>query len=99
MTTLKIGDKAPELNIPNQNGENLSLANYAGKKLVIYFYPKDMTPGCTAESCDLRDNYNVGFLTVDDENFGSVKNFAIKLLNYFINMTCYGLLVELDVQV
>ena len=57
MTTLKIGDKAPELNITNQNGENLSLTNYTGKKLIIYFYPKDMTPGCTAESCDLRDNY------------------------------------------
>ena len=58
MSNLKIGDKAPNLNIPNQSGENISLENYVGKKLVIFFYPKDMTPGCTAESCDLRDNYN-----------------------------------------
>ena len=58
MSKLNIGDKAPELNIPNQNGENISLDHFKGKKLVIYFYPKDMTPGCTAESCDLRDNYN-----------------------------------------
>ena len=52
------GDKAPQFSGENQRGEQISLADYAGKKLVLYFYPKDDTPGCTAEACDLRDNYN-----------------------------------------
>jgi peroxiredoxin Q/BCP len=52
------GQKAPELNIKDQNGNTRTLAEFKGKKLVLYFYPKDDTPGCTAEACDLRDNYN-----------------------------------------
>lgn len=52
------GEKAPHFSGENQKGEQISLADYAGKKLVLYFYPKDDTPGCTAEACDLRDNYN-----------------------------------------
>ena len=55
---LKIGDKAPDLNINDQSGKPVSLADYKGKKIVLYFYPKDNTPGCTAESCNLRDNYS-----------------------------------------
>lgn len=55
---IKTGDKAPELNINNQKGENVSLEQLKGKKVVLYFYPKDDTPGCTAEACNLRDNYN-----------------------------------------
>jgi len=54
---LKIGDKAPEFSGVNQNGEEIKLNNFKGKKLVIYFYPKDMTPGCTVQACNLRDNY------------------------------------------
>lgn len=54
---LKIGDKAPYFEVPNQDGELVRLTDFAGKKLVLYFYPKDSTPGCTAEACDLRDNY------------------------------------------
>ena len=57
MTTLKAGDKAPNFSIPSQDGIVHTLAQYAGKKLVIYFYPKDNTPGCTEQSCNLRDNY------------------------------------------
>lgn len=57
-TTLKAGDKAPELNINDQNGNTVKLADYKGKKLILYFYPKDDTPGCTAEACNLRDNYS-----------------------------------------
>jgi len=57
MFHLKIGDKAPEFNITDQNGKNHKIEDYLGKKVILYFYPKDLTPGCTAESCDLRDNY------------------------------------------
>jgi peroxiredoxin Q/BCP len=57
--TLQAGDKAPAFKAKNENGETVSLADYKGKKLVLYFYPKDDTPGCTAEACDLRDNYKL----------------------------------------
>jgi thioredoxin-dependent peroxiredoxin len=56
MTTLKIGDKAPNFSALDQEGNNHSLSDYKGKKLVVFFYPKASTPGCTAEACDLRDN-------------------------------------------
>ena len=54
---MNIGDKCPELLGRDQNGNELKLSDFAGKKLVLYFYPKDMTPGCTNEACNLRDNY------------------------------------------
>lgn len=54
---LKVGDKAPELQGFDQDGKPVSLTDYQGKKLVLYFYPKDDTPGCTAEACNLRDHY------------------------------------------
>ena len=54
---LAIGTKAPHFEGIIETGERVSLADYKGKKLVLYFYPKDSTPGCTAEACDLRDNY------------------------------------------
>jgi peroxiredoxin Q/BCP len=57
--TLQAGDKAPAFKAKNENGETVSLADFKGKKLVLYFYPKDDTPGCTAEACDLRDNYKL----------------------------------------
>ena len=57
MTHLKIGDAAPNFSGTDQNGKTHSLADYKGKKLVVFFYPKADTPGCTAEACDLRDNY------------------------------------------
>lgn len=56
---LQPGDKAPEFNVRDQDGNAVSLASLKGKKVVLYFYPKDMTPGCTAEACNLRDNYKV----------------------------------------
>jgi peroxiredoxin Q/BCP len=55
---IEAGQKAPELNINDQNGTLRTIAEFKGKKLVLYFYPKDDTPGCTAEACDLRDNYS-----------------------------------------
>ena len=57
MTTLKTGDRAPNFSGLDQNGASHTLADYKGKKLVVFFYPKASTPGCTAEACDLRDNY------------------------------------------
>ncbi len=53
---LEIGQLAPEFSALDQNGNTLSLSQYRGKKVVLYFYPRDNTPGCTAQACDLRDN-------------------------------------------
>ncbi len=57
MTTLKIGDIAPNFTSKDQDGNTISLSDYKGKKLVLFFYPKASTPGCTVEACNLRDNY------------------------------------------
>lgn len=57
MTTLQKGDRAPEFKGYDQDGHEHQLSDYKGKKLVVFFYPKASTPGCTAEACDLRDNY------------------------------------------
>lgn len=57
MTTLKAGDKAPKFSGLDQDGKRHTLADYKGEKLVVFFYPKASTPGCTAEACDLRDNF------------------------------------------
>lgn len=56
MTTLKAGDKAPDFKAEDQDGNEITLADYKGKKLVLFFYPKASTPGCTAEACNLNDN-------------------------------------------
>lgn len=58
MTHLKPGDSAPNFTGKDQHGNTISLSDYKGKKLVVYFYPKDDTPGCTAQACNLRDNYS-----------------------------------------
>jgi peroxiredoxin Q/BCP len=57
MTALKVGDKAPAIKSKDQNGEEVTLAQFKGKKVVLYFYPKDDTPGCTKEACSFRDNH------------------------------------------
>lgn len=54
---MNVGDKAPDLLGVNEKGEEIRLSKYKGKKVVLYFYPKDMTSGCTAQACNLRDNY------------------------------------------
>ena len=59
MSKLKVGDKAPHFEGTNQEGKKISLEDFKGKKLILYFYPKDNTPGCTAESCNLSDNYEM----------------------------------------
>lgn len=58
MTTLKAGDQAPNFKAVDQDGKSHTLADYMGKKLVVFFYPKASTPGCTAEACNLRDNWS-----------------------------------------
>ncbi|WP_316772304.1 thioredoxin-dependent thiol peroxidase [Pedobacter frigiditerrae] len=75
MSTLKQGDKAPVFTSKDQDGKTVSLSQYKGQKVVLYFYPKDDTPGCTTEACDFRDNYQglkakgieVLGVSVDDE--------------------------------
>ncbi len=57
MAALKEGDKAPDFTAKDQNGKPVSLSDFKGKTVILYFYPKDDTPGCTAEACDFRDNY------------------------------------------
>lgn len=72
---LKAGDKAPDFNAKDENGNLIRLDDFKGKKLVLYFYPKDDTPGCTAQACNLRDNlpalqaagYQVLGVSTDDE--------------------------------
>ncbi|MFA5649180.1 MAG: thioredoxin-dependent thiol peroxidase [Bacteroidales bacterium] len=59
MTFLKPGDNAPMFKGLDENGSTIELHSFSGKKVVLYFYPKDSTPGCTAQACDLRDNYNM----------------------------------------
>ena len=58
MTHLKAGDKAPNFSALDQDGNEITLSDYKGKKLVVFFYPKASTPGCTAEACNLNDNYD-----------------------------------------
>jgi peroxiredoxin Q/BCP len=55
---LTVGDTAPDFTVNDQDGKPVKLSDLRGKKVVLYFYPKDMTPGCTTEACNLRDNYN-----------------------------------------
>lgn len=58
MSKLKVGDKAPDFQAIDQDGRSISLTDYKGKKIILYFYPKDNTPGCTDEACSLRDGYD-----------------------------------------
>src|SRR6188768_4099577 len=84
MTTLQKGDKAPNFSGVDQDGKTHTLADYAGKKLVLFFYPKANTPGCTAEACDLRDNFerfkanNYSLLGVSADSQKAQTNFKNK---------------------
>ena len=84
MTHLKVGDIAPSFSGTDQNGKQHALADYKGKKLVVFFYPKANTPGCTAEACDLRDNYerflanNFALLGVSADSAKAQKKFEEK---------------------
>lgn len=84
MSTLKIGQEAPDINLPNQDGKIIKLDNFKGKKVIVYFYPKDNTPGCTAEACGLRDSYtsllSKGFevVGISADSIDSHKKFSAK---------------------
>ena len=57
MKTLQVGDRVPDFSVKDQDGNDVQLTDYKGKKVIVFFYPKANTPGCTAEACNLRDNY------------------------------------------
>ncbi|MDH5365941.1 MAG: thioredoxin-dependent thiol peroxidase [Cyclobacteriaceae bacterium] len=82
--SLKIGDKAPNFKVPDQNDSPIQLSDYIGQKVVLYFYPKDNTPGCTNQACNLRDNFdaltNNGYiiLGVSTDNQKRHQNFIKK---------------------
>ena len=96
---LQIGDKAPEFVVNDQDGNPVKLSDFLGKKVVLFFYPKDQTPGCTAEACNLRDNfdplkkagYNILGISKDSEK--SHRNFIAKQ-----NLP-FSLLADTDLQV
>jgi peroxiredoxin Q/BCP len=84
MAVLKEGSKAPAIKSVDQNGKPISLADFKGKKVILYFYPKDDTPGCTSQACNLKDNYSAlikkGFqvVGVSVDSVKSHKNFEEK---------------------
>ena len=84
MKRLNPGDKVPDFTVEDQDGNQVSLAGYKGKKLIVFFYPRANTPGCTAEACNLRDNYaalkNKGYelLGVSDDSKKKQSNFKKK---------------------
>jgi peroxiredoxin Q/BCP len=81
---IKVGQKAPQFSLPDQDGTTHSLSQYAGKKVLLYFYPKDDTPGCTTEACNFRDGYKefakmgLVILGVSKDSVKSHKKFAEK---------------------
>jgi peroxiredoxin Q/BCP len=84
MALLSVGDKAPDFKTTNQDGENVALSDFKGQKVVLYFYPKDDTPGCTKEACSFRDGWSkfrrkkIAVLGVSADDEKSHKKFADK---------------------
>ena len=93
MKKLKVGDLAPKIECKNQDGESIKLSDFLGKKIVIFFYPRANTPGCTAQACNLGDNYiefkkrGYEIIGVSADNQKSQKNFSIKY-NLPFNLCC-----------
>lgn len=98
MITLKEGDKAPAFSGKNQKGEKISLSDYKGKKLVLYFYPQDDTPTCTIQACNLRDNFSLlkqkGFeiLGVSPDDEKSHQKFEAKYSLPFDLLRCHKII-------
>ncbi|MFL1805910.1 thioredoxin-dependent thiol peroxidase [Plesiomonas shigelloides] len=89
MQTLKAGDKAPQFTLLDQDGEEISLSDYLGSKVLVYFYPKAMTPGCTVQACGLRDSqpdlkqFGVDVLGISTDKPEKLSRFAEKeMLNF-----------------
>jgi peroxiredoxin Q/BCP len=84
MTHLTVGDPAPSIDAPDQDGNKLNLDQFRGNKVVLFFYPKDNTPGCTAEACSLRDSYSeltekgLKIIGISPDSEQSHKNFRTK---------------------
>ena len=99
MSELKEGSKAPSFNAVDQNGNTISSEDYQGKKLILYFYPKDNTPGCTKEACNLRDNYN----ELKNKNFevvGVSADTSAKHLNFIAKYDLpFSLIADTDKEV
>ena len=101
---INVGDKAPEILGINEKGEEIRLSAYKGKKIVLYFYPKDSTSGCTAQACNLRDNYSelrkAGYevigVSVDNEKshqkFIEKNNLPFTLMEYGEKRNCTDVL-------
>ena len=99
MTTLKIGDPAPIFEAQDQSGNSIKLSDYSGKKLVVFFYPKASTPGCTMEACNLRDNYD-RFLAQGYDILGVSADSAKRQMNFKTKQELpYPLLADEDKKV
>jgi peroxiredoxin Q/BCP len=96
MITLKVGDKAPNFEALDQEGNTIKLSDYKGKKLVLFFYPKASTPGCTMEACNLRDNYQT-FISKGFDVLGVSADSAKRQQNFITkNKLPYRLLADED---
>jgi peroxiredoxin Q/BCP len=99
MTTLKIGDKAPGFTAKDQHGKTINLEDFKGKKVVLFFYPKASTPGCTVEACNLRDNYH-SFQSKGYEILGVSADSEKRQLNFSTKQELpYSLLADEDKEV
>ena len=78
---LEVGAKAPDFTLPDQNGKQVSLSDYLGKQVVVYFYPKDNTPGCTRQACAFAQSYNA-FRTMDVPVIGISKDSSASHLKF-----------------
>lgn len=96
---LQKGTKAPYFEGQNENGEVVKLTDFAGKKLVLYFYPKDSTPGCTAEACDLRDNYD-RFLALGYNVLGVSRDSAVSHQRFIAKYNLpFHLIADMDLTI
>ncbi|PCI00138.1 MAG: thioredoxin-dependent thiol peroxidase [Flavobacteriaceae bacterium] len=99
MLTLKIGDKAPDFSGQDEQGNSINLATFKGEKLVVFFYPKASTPGCTTEACNLRDNYEM-FLSKGYQIIGVSADTAKRQQNFKTkNQLPYPLIADEDKSV